>query len=171
MGLDFMINLRFKNKKTKEVSSFELGYWRKCYSLRTAIMNLVEDSSYVISSEGDWYIKATKEILQDVIELLAEEIPNVDSQLFANSIWSKEQCRDLTVRNLLTLIRGQGVALAFKEIYHEKDEDYKKDLIADAVDNYASYFETEHNSDLISLTSILQNANDYNISVEFINSY
>ena len=174
MGLDYSINVKIKRKMDKEVvADFEIAYWRKCWSLRTDTMNAVlGNKENVIEYKNDWCIEAKPEALEDIIEVLAAAISDRNDSIFSDSIWDAPAARQITLRQLIRLGPWDNLFARFDDILscetiEERAESLNGcyDIIRDIED------EEDFPNDLINLYDALMTLEEYEFSLEIINSY
>lgn len=174
MGLDYSINVKIKRRKDNEVvADFEIAYWRKCWSLRTDTMNAVRGKKEnVIEYKDDWCLIAKPEALEDIIEVLTAALSDRNDAIFSDSIWGAHAARQITLRQLIRLGPWDNLFTRFEDILAcetiEEREEYLNDcydIIRDIED------EEDFPNDLINLYDALMTLEEYEFSLEIINSY
>lgn len=120
MGLDFSIFGTIRNKHTNETLwSGELAYWRKCWNLRTEVCNIAQDTMYWISSykdkndfdyTDDYYYRCDIKILDEIIKMFCDFLPNKDAEIWTDSLWGSSRTRQITMREMCGLIAFQSFA-------------------------------------------------------------
>lgn len=156
MGLDYIISARIKNRKTKEVITIDIAYWRKCYSLRDVLQECArtKNPSSVKKIEDDSYTRCRCWVLHGVVEELSRRIADPDDYAWADSIWGRDSVRFSTCVELGKLC----VAEAFFNPVNTSE-----DIIATASRAF------DYDEDV--LADIFLNPLKYKISIEFVNSY
>ena len=176
MGLDYSINVKIKRRKDQEVvADFEIAYWRKCWALRTKTMQAARaNEENVISYNKDWQLEVKPEALEDIIETLSAAVADRNDELFTDSIWDAHSARQVTIRQLLRLCAWDNLFARFEDIlvYEniEDREDYLNcGIIADVIcdiEDKGDYPDTKFN-----LHDVLMTLEEYEFSIEIINSY
>lgn len=176
MGLDYEIDIKLKRKKDNEiVANFEIAYWRKCWTLRTNTMQVamanVED---IISYNEDWRVEVKPEVLGDIIETLSAAVADRNDEMFTDSIWGAHSARQITIRQLSRLCAWDNLFARFEDILtydniedreHYLDSGVIADVISD-IEDEGDYPDTKFN-----LYDVLMNLEEYEFSIEIINSY
>ena len=161
MGLDFGIEVKFKNKKTGESITFEIAYWRKFWTLRDEVLRLFGKST-------DEYLTIIKpEDLRKIIKLLAEAIVDRDNEMFHDSVWGGNRGRRITAYQIERLCFWDSLFESLLWIKEDKDETRRKQTIDD-LEIDERYFYDESSEEL---EYILMNIEDYDITIEIYNSY
>lgn len=146
MGLDFSIYVKLKNKRTGDERDFELAYWRKCYGIRDMIVEVaMNDRVKHKDNFQDVDIICDPTVIHDINEHLIEELGNLNSSYWTDSIWTPFETREQTLHNLAAM-------LSFEDWLYGKCE----------LDDIS--FEE-------SPVGMLQNVEDYQVYLEVINSY
>lgn len=146
MGLDFSIDVKLKNKQTGDERNLELAYWRKCYGIRDMIVEVaMNDRVKHKDNFQDVDIVCDPAAIHDINEHLIEELGNLNSSYWTDSIWTTFETREQTLHNLAAM-------LTFEDWLYGKCEL-----------NDISFEESP--------TSMLQNVGDYEVYLEIINSY
>jgi len=174
MGLDYSINVKIKRRKDQEVvADFEIAYWRKCWALRTKTMQAaMANEENVISYNEDWQLEVKPEALEDIIKTLSAAVADRNDELFTDSIWDAHSVRQITIRQLSRLCTWDNLFARFDDILscetiEERAEylNYCYDIIRDIED------EGDFPSDLNNLYDVLMALEEYEFSIEIINSY
>jgi hypothetical protein len=174
MGLDYSIGVRIKRRKTNdEIANFEIAYWRKFWSLRSETMRVaMADEDKVIKYDADWLLEVKPEVLEDIIECLTSAVADRNDELHSDSIWGSVHGRQITLRQLMRLCPWDNLFARFEDILAEdmldgSREDYLndiEDILRDIEDD------SEFPNDL-DLKEILMTLEEYEFSLEIINSY
>ena len=176
MGLDYEISVKLKRRKDNEViANFEIAYWRKCWTLRTKTMEVaMANEENVISYNEDWQLEVKPEALEDIIETLSAAVADRNDELFTDSIWGAHSARQITIRQLSRLCAWDNLFARFEDILaYENIEDRERYLdsgvIADVIrdiEDEGDYPDTKFN-----LHDVLMTLEEYEFSIEIINSY
>lgn len=102
MGLDFSIELRIKSND-KIIKEKTMAYWRKCYSIRNNVINFCINSGYLIEADEDFEYECKIDLLPKLIEYLKQEYDDPKSDIFYNSVWGEEICREITYEQIKEL--------------------------------------------------------------------
>lgn len=146
MGLDLYLDIKLKNKRTGDERNLELAYWRKCYGIRDMLVEVaMNDRVKHKDNYADVCIICNAATIHDINEHLIEELGNLNSSYWTDSIWTPFETREQTLRNLATM-------LTFEDWLYGKCEL-----------NDISFEESP--------TGMLQNVEDYEVYLEVINSY
>ncbi len=174
MGLDYSIGVRIKRRKTNdEIANFEIAYWRKFWSLRSETMRVaMADEDKVIKYDADWLLEVKPEVLEDIIECLTSAVADRNDELHSDSIWGSVHGRQITLRQLMRLCPWDNLFARFEDILAAdmldgSREDYLndiEDILRDIEDD------SEFPNDL-DLKEILMTLEEYEFSLEIINSY
>lgn len=176
MGLDYEISVKLKRRKDNEVvANFEIAYWRKCWSLRTKTMQAaMANDENIISYNEDWQLEVKPEVLEDIIEILSTAVVDRNDEMFTDSIWGAHSARQITIRQLSRLCVWDNLFACFEDILsYENIEDRERYLdsgvIADVIrdiEDESDYPDTKFN-----LHDVLMTLEEYEFSIEIINSY
>lgn len=160
MGLDFSIEVEFKNKKTGESMTFEMAYWRKFWTLRNEVLHL-------FGKDADEFLTIIKpEDLRKIIKLLAEAIADRDSEIFHDSIWSGNVGRRITVRQIERLCLWDSL---FESLLWIKEDETSRKQIIDDLEIDIERFDYEPSS--AELEYVLTFIEDYDFTIKIYNSY
>lgn len=176
MGLDYEISIKLKRRKDNEVvANFEIAYWRKCWALRTKTMQVaMANEENVTSYDEDWRLEVKPKALEDIIETLSAAVADRNDELFTDSIWGAHSARQITIHQLLRLCAWDNLFARFEDILScetIEDREYYlnhgiiADIIAD-INEEGDYPNTEFN-----LFDVLMTLEEYEFSIEIINSY
>ena len=162
MGLDYYINLRAKNKKDNIEHILDLCYWRKHWGLRDEMQNLIrsdENREYKIYDDfpDDCVTSCTTDILKPLIELLLDLEKDSENQVWYNCIFSSISARVNTLSQINELILVDYFFDSFKE-----DSCVDIEKLSESLHDYPFLKDFLNNK---------RNFNDYDFSIEFINSY
>lgn len=176
MGLDYEMSIKLKRRKDNEVvANFEIAYWRKCWTLRTKTMQVaMANEENVISYDEDYQLEVKPEALEDIIEILSAAVADRNDEMFIDSIWGAHSARQITIRQLSTLCAWDNLFARFEDILaYENIEDRERYLdsgvIADVIrdiEDEGDYPDTKFN-----LHDVLMTLEEYEFSIEIINSY
>lgn len=176
MGLDYEMSIKLKRRKDNEVvANFEIAYWRKCWTLRTETMRVaMANEENVISYDDDWQLEVKPEALGDIIGTLAAAVADREDEMFTDSIWDAHSARQITIRQLSRLCAWDNLFAQFEDILaYENIEDRERYLdngvIADVIrdiEDEGDYPDTKFN-----LHDVLMTLEEYEFSIEIINSY
>lgn len=160
MGLDFSIEVEFKNKKTGESMTFEMAYWRKFWTLRNEVLHL-------FGKDADEFLTIIKpEDLRKIIKLLAEAIADRDSEIFHDSIWGGNVGRRITARQIERLCLWDSL---FESLLWIKEDETSRKQIIDDLEIDIERFDYEPSS--AELEYVLTFIEDYDFTIKIYNSY
>ncbi len=160
MGLDFSIEVDFKNKKTGESLTFEMAYWRKFWTLRDEVLRLFDQST-------DEYLTIIKpEDLRKIIKLLADAITDRDSEIFHDSIWGGNVGRRITVHQIERLCFWDSL---FESLLWIKEDEAHREQIIDDLEIDIERYEYDASSE--DLEHVLMSIEDYDFTIRIENSY
>lgn len=160
MGLDFSIEVEFKNKKTGESMTFEIAYWRKFWTLRNEVLHL-------FGKDADEFLTIIKpEDLRKIIKLLTEAIADRDSEIFHDSIWGGNVGRRITARQIERLCFWDSLFESL--LWIKEDKTSRKQIIDDLEIDIEHYEYDTSNEDL---KQVLTSIEDYDITIKIYNSY
>ena len=177
MGLDYSIEVGIRDRRTNnEVAEIEIGYWRKCYSLRSETMLVaLKDEDKVLRRDDDYFIETAVDVLEDIIKLLSAAIPDEDNDIFTQSIWGGIVARMITVKQLERMIPWHSLFLRFPDIIDDDKETRKLRLeeLEDDILKYIEYDMTEAGvgRETIDLKDILMDIENYQFTLRIYNSY
>ena len=160
MGLDFSIEVEFKNKKTGESEIFEIAYWRKFWTLRDEVLRLFGKST-------DEYLTIIKpEDLRKIIKLLAEAIADRDNEVFHDSIWGGNVGRRITAHQIERLCFWDSLFESL--LWIKEDETSSRKQVIDDLEIDESYF---YGGSSEPLEYMLMHIEDYDFIIKIYNSY
>lgn len=183
MGLDYSINVKIKWRKDQEVvADFEIGYWRKCWALRTKTMQAARaNEENVISYDEDWQLEVKPEALEDIIKTLSAAVADRNDEMFIDSIWGAHSARQIILRQLSRLCAWDNLFARFEDILAYKNiEDRRSylncgiiaDVICDIEDEIRDIEdEGDYPDTRFNLYDVLMTLEEYEFSIEIINSY
>lgn len=162
MGLDYLITLKAKNKNSTDVHELELCYWRKYWSLRDELQYLVRsemNKEYKIYDDfpDDCVTSCTTDILKPLIELLLDLEKDSENQVWHNCIFSSISARVNTLSQINELILVDYFFDSFKE-----DSCVDVERLSESLCDYPFLEDFLNNK---------RDFNNYDFSIEFINSY
>lgn len=178
MGLDYSIEVGIRDRRTNsDVAEIEIGYWRKCYSLRSETMLVaLKDEDKVLRRDSDYFIETTIDVLEDIIKFLSAAIPDEDNDIFTQSIWGGIVARMITVKQLERMIPWHSLFLRFPDIIDD-DKETRKLRLEELEDidilKYIEYdmTKTGNGSGTIDLKGILMDIENYQFTLRIYNSY
>lgn len=160
MGLDFSIEVEFKNKKTGESMAFEIAYWRKFWTLRNEVLHL-------FGKDADEFLTIIKpEDLRKIIKLLTEAIADRDSEIFHDSIRGGNVGRRITARQIERLCLWDSL---FESLLWIKEDKTSRKQIIDDLEIDIERFDYEPSS--AELEYVLTFIEDYDFTIKIYNSY
>jgi hypothetical protein len=174
MGLDYSIGVRIKRRKTNdEIANFEIAYWRKFWSLRSETMRVaMADEDKVIKYDADWLLEVKPEVLEDIIECLTSAVADRNDELHSDSIWGSVHGRQITLRQLMRLCPWDNLFARFEDILAEDMLDGSREAYLDDIaDILADIKEDSEFPNDLDLKEILMTLEEYEFSLEIINSY
>lgn len=174
MGLDYSINVKIKRRKDQEVvADFEIAYWRKCWALRTKTMQAARaNEENVISYNKDWQLEVEPEALEDIIETLSAAVADRNDELFTDSIWGSVHGRQITLRQLMRLCPWDNLFARFEDILAEDMLDGSREAYLNDIEDILRDIEDDSEfPDDLDLKEILMTLEEYEFSLETINSY
>lgn len=179
MGLDFSVNVVFKNKENGDVTSFMACYWRKAYGVRTELMNFARHSIFKTDEDWDYTVNLKPEFLHvlknKLLDMLKED--PIES-VFSNSMRSGYIIRRTTANELKSLFAWEHILdnldrwrdeLENSEANEESpclEDCFEPEAVVDAMNEqlvpreYAEKF-----------LRVLYNIDHYDIYIEMENSY
>lgn len=174
MGLDYSIEVKIKRRKTNdEIANFEIAYWRKFWSLRSETMRVaMSDEDKVIKYDADWLLEVKPEVLEDIIECLTSAVADRNDELHSDSIWGSVHGRQITLRQLMRLCPWDNLFARFEDILVEDMLDGSREAYLNDIEDILRDIEedSEFPADL-NLKEILMTLEEYEFSLEIINSY
>lgn len=175
MGLDYSINVKIKRRKTGEtINTIEIAYWRKFWSLRSETMRIaMSDEDKVIQYDADWLLEVKPEVLEDIIECLTSAVADRNDELHSDSIWGSVTGRQVTLRQLIRLCPWDNLFARFEDILAEDMLDGSREAYLNDIDDIFEDIkkDPEYPVDLIDLKEICMTLEEYEFSLEIINSY
>lgn len=172
MGLDYSIELNITNKKTKMGDCYEIAYWRKHYSIRSETMRCIQESEAFVEQDDDFRIVATIDAIPILIDFLGKSLADRESDLFTNSLWDHRTARLITVRQLMRMCAWDSLLCEIENIKTIIEPEIRveaiDEILGDILEELDSY-EDKPISD--SLKNYLIHAEDYDFTIEIINSY
>lgn len=174
MGLDYSIGVRIKRRKTNdEIANFEIAYWRKFWSLRSETMRVaMADEDKVIKYDADWLLEVKPEVLEDIIECLTSAVADRNDELHSDSIWGSVHGRQITLRQLMRLCPWDNLFARFEDILAEDMLDGSREAYLDDIEDILQDIEDDSEfPDDLDLKEILMTLEEYEFSLEIINSY
>lgn len=174
MGLDFSIEIRVKNKKTKEVISIEAAYWRKCYGVRDEVMDAALKSNLILKYDEDYYLRVKAEAIETINDRLIELLS--DKECLEQSIWGYVSTRRQVLLALEQLFDWENFIQEFlsaKSDERDVEFDVENQMLCDRLRGYIDNLNSQYNGHLDSALpeQIFRNPQDYKISIEINNSY
>lgn len=174
MGLDFSIEIRIKDKKTKEVTSIEAAYWRKCYGIRDEVMDAALHSNLILKYDEDYYLRVKAEAIETINDRLTQILS--DKEVLEQSIWGYTSTRRQTLLNLECLFEWENF---IQEFLSAKADGRNIEMDSDNVALYTqlSGYIAKYNStygahlDVNLPVKIFADPANYKISIEINNSY
>ena len=172
MGLDYSIELHVKELKTHKEYDIEMGYWRKFWTLRDKLCHLLKNSKSVIRTETDFLIELNIDAMPDIINFLAEEVKDRESECFSDSIWHSSAGRRLTCRELEDLVQWDDILAAIPELRMYEDKKERQAILAE-LDDTITYLKNDQPTygPVLDLTKMLLNIEDYKLTIRSYNSY
>lgn len=174
MGLDYSIGVRIKRRKTNdEIANFEIAYWRKFWSLRSETMRVaMADEDKVIKHDADWLLEVKPEVLEDIIECLTSAVADRNDELHSGSIWGSVHGRQITLRQLMRLCPWDNLFARFEDILAEDMLDGSREAYLNDIEDIIRDIEEDSEfPDDLDLKEILMTLEEYEFSLEIINSY
>lgn len=174
MGLDYSIGVRIKRRKTNdEIANFEIAYWRKFWSLRSETMRVaMADEDKVIKYDADWLLEVKPEVLEDIIECLTSAVADRNDELHSDSIWGSVHGRQITLRQLMRLCPWDNLFARFEDILAEDMLDGSREAYLNDIEDILRDIEEDSEfPDDLDLKEILMTLEEYEFSLEIINSY
>ena len=174
MGLDFSIEIRIKDKKTKEVTSLEAAYWRKCYGIRDEVMDAALHSNLTLKYDEDFYLRVKAEAIETINDRLIQALS--DKEVLEQSIWDYFSTRRQTLLNLELLFEWENFIQEFLDakrsgVKVEMDSD-NKDLcshLSESIKRLNAAYNARFDVDLP--RKIFEDPSNYKVSIEINNSY
>lgn len=174
MGLDYSIEVKIKRRKTNdEIANFEIAYWRKFWSLRSETMRVaMADEDKVIKYDADWLLEVKPEVLEDIIECLTSAVADRNDELHSDSIWGSVHGRQITLRQLMRLCPWDNLFARFEDILAEDMLDGSREAYLNDIEDILRDIEEDSEfPDGLDLKEILMTLEEYEFSLEIINSY
>ena len=174
MGLDYSIEVKIKRRKTNdEIANFEIAYWRKFWSLRSETMRVaMADEDKVIKYNADWLLEVKPEVLEDIIECLTSAVADRNDELHSDSIWGSVHGRQITLRQLMRLCPWDNLFARFEDILAEDMLDGSREAYLNDIEDILRDIEEDSEfPDGLDLKEILMTLEEYEFSLEIINSY
>ena len=174
MGLDYDISVKIKRRKTGEtIHTIEIAYWRKFWTLRTKTMNVaMANPDKVIKYDADWRLEVKPEVLEDIIECLSTAVADRNDELHSDSIWGSVYGRQITLKQLMRLCPWDNLFARFEDILAEDMLDgSREDYLDDIADILADIREDSEFPEGLDLKEILMTLEEYEFTLEIINSY
>lgn len=174
MGLDYSIEVKIKRRKTNdEIANFEIAYWRKFWSLRSETMRVaMADEDKVIKYDADWLLEVKPEVLEDIIECLTSAVADRNDELHSDSIWGSVHGRQITLRQLMRLCPWDNLFARFEDILAEDMLDGSREAYLNDIEDILQDIEEDSEfPDGLDLKEILMTLEEYEFSLEIINSY
>lgn len=174
MGLDYDIGVKIKRRKTGEtLHTIEIAYWRKFWALRTKTMNVaMANPDKVIGYDTDWRLEVKPEVLEDIIECLSTAVADRNDELHSDSIWGSVHGRQITLKQLMRLCPWDNLFARFDDILAEDMLDgSREDYLDDIADILADIREDSEFPEGLDLKEILMTLEEYEFTLEIINSY
>lgn len=173
MGLDYSIELNITDKKTGIAGAcYEIAYWRKHYALRSETMRVVQESTAFIQQDDDYRIVATTDVIPVLIDYLGKTLADRESDIFSYALWDHRMARIITVRQLARLCAWDSLLCEIENIKTIMNLDDRKEaidgILGDILDEI-DYYEDKPISE--KLKEFLVHAEDYDFTIEIINSY
>lgn len=174
MGLDYSIEVKIKRRKTNDkIANFEIAYWRKFWSLRSETMRVaMADEDKVIKYDADWLLEVKPEVLEDIIECLTSAVADRNDELHSDSIWGSVHGRQITLRQLMRLCPWDNLFARFDDILAEDMLDGSREAYLNDIEDILQDIEEDSEfPDGLDLKEILMTLEEYEFSLEIINSY
>lgn len=179
MGLDTSIDLGIRNKKTGEIVSAGVAYWRKYYGLTRTLLDIArrtehwkayngEELNAVYESETtqDFETTCRPSVLNAWIKEITELFLDPDASEWMDCLWDSVHARGYTARQLEGLLVAESIVrYEFSEYTLEKFQE-----LYDAETNEWHYNRDNPITDKF-IAEVLKNPNDYEWIVYFENSY
>lgn len=174
MGLDFSIEIRIKDKQTKEVTSLEAAYWRKCYGIRDEVMDAALHSDLILKYDEDYYLRVKAEAIEAINDRLIQTLS--DKEVLEQSIWGYFSTRRQTLLNLELLFEWENFIQEFLAAKRsgepiEMDSD-NRDLcghLSKSIEHMNAAYSAHFDVDLP--RKVFENPSNYKVSIEINNSY
>lgn len=175
MGLDFSIEIRIKDKETKEITSLEAAYWRKCYGIRDEVMDAALHSNLIIKYDEDYYLRVKAVAIEQIVDRLIQTLN--DHEVLEQSIWGYRSTRRQTLLNLETLFDWENFISEFTAAKSEdRDidlEDTDNQLLCNRLTEYVKGYNASYGAhcDIGLIEKVFRNPSNYKVSIEIHNSY
>lgn len=174
MGLDFSIEIRIKDKKTKEVTSIEAAYWRKCYGIRDEVMDAALHSNLILKYNEDYYLRVKAEAIEAINDRLIQTLS--DREVLEQSIWGYISTRRQTLLNLEQLFDWENFLQEFigaKDSGEEVEWDNDTQFLCERLKGYIQTYNSTYNAhfDVDLAEKVLKTPSNYKVSIEINNSY
>jgi hypothetical protein len=174
MGLDFSIEIRIKDKQTKEVTSIEAAYWRKCYGIRDEVMDAALHSNLILKYNEDYYLRVKAEAIEAINDRLIQTLS--DKEVLEHSIWGYTSTRRQTLLNLEDLFEWENFIQEFlsakvdgRSVEMDSDNKALCAQLTKCIAKYNSAYGAHLDVDLP--VKVFANPANYKISIEINNSY
>ena len=174
MGLDFSIEIRIKDKQTKEVTSIEAAYWCKCYGIRDEVMDAALHSNLILKYNEDYYLRVKAEAIEAINDRLIQTLS--DKEVLEQSIWGYTSTRRQTLLNLEDLFEWENFIQEFlsakvdgRSVEMDSDNKALCAQLSKCIVKYNSAYGAHLDVDLP--IKVFANPTNYKVSIEINNSY